>query len=90
MKNDDCKAHISMEERYARLEIDYNSVEEKKNICNLVNDLIVKHRISPQIEVKPSDLDHGSYIIEFHDDYDKKAGPFFEELLRSLGITKCD
>lgn len=79
-----------MEERYARLEIDYDSIEEKKDICNMVNDLIVAHKISPQIEVKPQTLETGSYIIEFHDDYDKKAGPFFEELLANLGITKCD
>ena len=88
--NKKCKAHISMEERYARLELDYDTIEEKKNICNLVNDLIVEHKISPQIEVKPQTLETGSYIIEFHDDYDKKAGPFFEELLSKLGISRCD
>ena len=86
----DCKAHISMEERYARLEIDYDSVDEKKKICNLVNDLIVKHHISPQITVEPKTIETGEYVIEFHDDYDKKAGPFFEDLLRELGIEKCD
>ena len=85
-----CKAHVSMEERYARLEIEYDSVNEKKDICNMVNDLIIKHQISPQIEVKPEDIEHGCYIIEFHDDYDKKAGPFFEELLAALGIDRCD
>jgi len=85
-----CKAHINMEERYARLEIEYETVEEKKEICNLINDLIVQHHISPQIEVKPESVERGSYIIEFHDDYDQKAGPFFEELLKSLGIERCD
>ncbi|MRI83052.1 MAG: hypothetical protein C6I00_01400 [Nitratiruptor sp.] len=85
-----CQAHVSMEERYARLEIDYTSVEEKRRICNLVNDLIVEHRISPQIEVRPETIETGSYIIEFHDDYDQKAGPFFEELLEALGIDRCD
>ena len=89
MKNDK-RAHVSMEERYARLEIDYESAEEKRSICNLVDDLIAKYHISPQIEVQPLDVNRGSYIIEFHDDYDKKAGPFFEELLKSLGIAKCD
>ena len=85
-----CKAHIAMEERYAKLEIDYESVEEKKNICNVVNDLIVKHRISPQITVEPKTVETGEYVIEFHDDYDQKAGPFFEDLLQILGIEKCD
>ncbi len=79
-----------MEERYARMEIEYDSIEEKKSICNVVNDLIAKHRISPIIEVKPKNVDEGEYIIEFHDDYDKKAGPFFEELLSTLKIDKCD
>ncbi|BCD68260.1 hypothetical protein [Nitratiruptor sp. YY09-18] len=88
MKN--CRAHMAMEERYARLEIDYTSIEEKKKICNLVNDLIAKYHISPQITVEPATVETGEYVIEFHDDYDKKAGPFFEELLASLGIKKCD
>ena len=85
-----CKAHVSMEERYARLELDYENLEEKKQICNLVNDLVAERRISPQIEVRPDGIERGSYIIEFHDDYDQKAGPFFEELLRRLGIEQCD
>ncbi|BCD60225.1 MULTISPECIES: hypothetical protein [unclassified Nitratiruptor] len=83
------KAHMAMEERYARLEIDYDSLEEKKKICNLVNDLIAKYRISPQITVEPKDIENGEYVIEFHDDYDKKAGPFFEDLIKELDIT-CD
>ena len=87
---DNCKAHMAMEERYARLEIDYDSVEEKKKICNLVNDLIVKYHISPQITVEPKTIERGEYVIEFHDDYDKKAGEFFEDLLNQLNITKCD
>ena len=85
-----CKAHVSMEERYAKLEIDYNSVEEKKRICNLVNDLIVKYKISPQITVEPKTVEAGEYVIEFHDDYDKKAGPFFEDLIKTLNIKECD
>jgi hypothetical protein len=85
-----CKAHVSMEERYSRMEIEYESVKEKKDICNMVNDLIVKYEISPVIEVKPKDVERGEYIIEFHDDYDKKAGPFFEELLKTLKINDCD
>ncbi|NPA04118.1 MAG: hypothetical protein GXO61_04575 [Epsilonproteobacteria bacterium] len=85
-----CKAHIAMEERYARMEIEYDSIEEKKRICNSVNDLIVKHHISPQITVEPEDIEKGEYVIEFHDDYDKRAGDFFEDLLKVLGIEKCD
>ncbi len=84
-----CKAHMSMEERYAKLELDYGNLEEKKKICNLVNDLIAKYKISPQITVEPQTVETGEYVIEFHDDYDKKAGPFFEELLHKLNI-KCD
>ena len=84
-----CKAHMAMEERYSRLEIDYDSLEEKQNICNLVNELIPKYQISPQITIEPKEVGKGEYVIEFHDDYDKKAGPFFEELLKRLGVS-CD
>ena len=43
------KAHVQMEERYARLELDYYNLKEKRNICNTITDLIEKHHISPQI-----------------------------------------
>ena len=85
-----CKAHIAMEERYSKLELDYDSLEEKKQICDTVNNLRAKYQISPQITIEPKEVGKGEYVIEFHDDYDKKAGPFFEELLHSLGIQKCD
>jgi len=84
------KAHVQMEERYARLEIDYDCLEEKRAICNYLNDLIAIHKISPQITIEPKTTNTGEYIMEFHDDYDKKAGVFFEDLLEKLDIKKCD
>ncbi|HIE34994.1 MAG TPA: hypothetical protein EYP79_02200 [Campylobacterales bacterium] len=85
-----CKAHVSMEERYAKLEIEYDSLEEKQKICETANELINVYKISPQITVLPKNIENGEYIFEFHDDYDKKAGNFFEDLLKKLKITKCD
>ncbi len=85
----ECKAHMAMEERYSKLEIDYDSLDEKQKICTLVNELVAKYQISPQITIEPKEVGKGEYVIEFHDDYDKKAGPFFEELLSRLGIS-CD
>ncbi len=85
-----CKAHIAMEERYSKLELEYDSLEEKKRICDTLNELVAKYHISPQITIEPNEVGKGEYVIEFHDDYDKKAGPFFEELLHALGIQKCD
>ncbi len=85
-----CKAHVNMEERYSKLTIEYDSIQEKQKICTCINDLIPKHKISPQITVEPIDTERGEYVIEFHDDYDKKAGAFFEELLKLLNIQKCD
>ncbi len=79
-----------MEERYSKLELEYDSLEEKKRICDTLNELVAKYHISPQITIEPNEVGKGEYVIEFHDDYDKKAGPFFEELLHALGIQKCD
>ena len=84
------KAHVQMEERYARLELDYYNLKEKRNICNTITDLIEKHHISPQITICPTTTTTGECVIEFHDDYDKKAGDFFEELLKELKIKNCD
>ena len=29
-------------------------------------------------------------VIEYHDDMDREAGAIFEEIMKTLDITKCD
>ncbi len=85
------EAYHEMEERYAMLEIKFFSDEQKSQIKKALADAIKKYELSPEIVVEYDDDDntHGMYIIEFHDDYDRESGDFFEKLIKDLNIGKC-
>jgi hypothetical protein len=84
------KAYHEMEERYSRLVLNYYSNEQRKKICDSVAYIIEKSGIAPSLTVTPNKSLGGEYSIEFHDDYDKKSGVFFEELIKKLDISKCE
>ena len=84
------KAHHEMEERYARLELDYNSLEQKELIFNTTNELIKKYKIYPTKIITPRGDFQGSFCLEFHDDYFRESQAFFDELLEKLGIKECE
>ncbi|NPA74105.1 MAG: hypothetical protein GXO12_05275 [Epsilonproteobacteria bacterium] len=85
------EAYHEMEERYAMLEIRFFSEEQKSLIKKALSDAIKEYEISPEIVVEYDDNDrsHGMYIIEFHDDYDRESGDFFEKIIKDLDIGKC-
>jgi len=80
----------SHEERYEKLELLYRNEDEKRKILNALDKL--HYRKECQVEI--SDVDEGNgrgfISIEFHDDYDKEAGPFFDALIKKLGIDRCE
>lgn len=79
-----------MEERYARLELEYFTLDQKEKIFNLTNELIKKYKIYPTKVISPKGEFQGTFCIEFHDDYNRESGPFFEELLKGLNIQSCE
>jgi len=84
------KAYHEMEERYARLELDYFDDNQKNLISDSINAMTKKYEITPEVTIEPKGEGRGEYIIEFHDDYDKKSGDFFEELIKNLNIDHCE
>ncbi len=90
MKKTCIKAYHEMEERYSRLVLVYNSSEQRNLICDTVGKMIEKKGIAPAVVVTPRKDLGGEYSIEFHDDYDKQSGKFFEELIKELDIDHCE
>ncbi len=90
MKKTCIKAYHEMEERYSRLVLVYNSNEQRNLICDSVGMMIEKKGIAPGVTVTPGKDLGGEYSIEFHDDYDKQSGKFFEELIKKLDIEHCE
>jgi hypothetical protein len=90
MKKSCIKAYHEMEERYSRLVLVYNSNEQRNIICESVGKMIEEKGIAPAVVVTPGKDLGGEYSIEFHDDYDKQSGQFFEELIKKLDIDHCE
>jgi hypothetical protein len=90
MKKTCIKAYHEMEERYSRLVLVYNSSEQRNLICDSVGKMIEEKGIAPGVVVTPGKDLGGEYSIEFHDDYDKQSGKFFEELIKKLDIEHCE
>jgi hypothetical protein len=80
----------SHEERYERLELLYRDEAEKKRILDAIGTLSWR----PECQVEVSTVEEGGgrgiVSVEFHDDYDKEAGPFFDALMKKLGIARCE
>ncbi len=89
-KERDCiKAVHEMEERYSRLLLEYHNRDQKEEIFEAVNSAISKYHLTPTQTITPQDKFKGEFCLEFHDDYDKEAGEFFEEILHTLKISHC-
>jgi hypothetical protein len=84
------KAYHEMEERYARLVLEYHSNEQRKIICDMVGEVINEFGVAPALTVTPGKNLGGEYSIEFHDDYDRDSANFFENLIKKLGVDHCE
>jgi hypothetical protein len=84
------KAYHEMEERYSRLVLEYHSLEQKEQIFNASNEIIKKYKVYPTKIISPKGDFNGNFCLEFHDDYDKVSGTFFEELIKVLGVDHCE
>ena len=85
------EAYHEMEERYAMLEIKFFDKDQSSQINNAVVNAIKELEVSPDIMIEHDNdnKNEGIYIIEFHDDYDKESGEFFEKIIQDLKIDHC-
>ncbi len=77
------------EERFARLSIAYDTLEEKENVSSHVDSIIAKYARKPE-EIYTTKVSNGKevLVIEYHDS-DREIGDIFEEIIKSLNITCC-
>jgi hypothetical protein len=83
------KAIHTQEERYSKLELIYNNSKEKEKIYNALKELSYNKECQVEISDNEEDEARGFICIEFHDDYDKESGPYFDALISKLGIDCC-
>lgn len=83
-------AEFRSEEKFSKLSLAYEGEEEGKLVCSTVERITSKYPIQP--ESYTCNISHGRevLVIEYQDDNDREAGEIFEEIIKSLNITKCD
>ena len=84
-----CAIH-EMEERYSRLVIEYHNLEQKERLFKVANEMMKKYKLHPIQTMLPEGDFKGKFCLEFHDDYRKEAGEFFEDILKKLDIEHCE
>jgi len=80
----------SREERCEKLELLYRNEEEKRKIYEALVGTRCREENRIEIETIDEGEGHGFISIEFHDDYDNDADPFFDTLIKKLGIDRCE
>lgn len=88
---EEIKAYYRREERYEGLQIVFWGEEDKKKIADAIEAAKQKRGVDPDIfeNCYPDTPEKCAFYIEFPDDYDKEAGPFFEEVLCAIGVKQC-
>jgi len=82
-------AEYKGEERYTKISLAYSTPDQYKQINEALEEVHQDANIQQSIYL--SDLSNGRkvVVIEYHDDYDRKAGDIFEKLMVRLEIDHC-
>ncbi len=82
-------AEFRSEERFSRLALGYNSESEKEAVKQQVEKSIKKCTLEPEIYTTKVSNGKEVFIIEYHDDCNREAGPIFEEIVKALNVSEC-
>jgi len=82
-------AEFRSEERFSRLSLAYECDAEKDAVKKLVEKIVAKHNLEPEIYTTKVSNGKEVMVIEYHDDIHRQSGPIFDEIMKSLDITVC-
>jgi len=82
-------AEFRSEERFSRLSLAYECDAEKDAVKKLVETIVAKNTLEPEIYTTKVSNGKEVMVIEYHDDIHRESGPIFDEIMKSLDITVC-
>jgi len=82
-------AEFRSEERFSRLALGYDSESEKEIVKEEVDKAIKECPLEPEMYTTKVSSGKEVFIIEYHDDSHREAGPVFEAIVKALHISKC-
>ena len=83
-------AEFRSEERFSRLSLAYEGQEEKKKVSSCIEKIIAKYSMKPETHTTSISNGREVLVIEYHDDMNREAGEIFEEIIKTLDISKCN
>ncbi len=83
-------ATIRSEEKFSRLSVAYEGVEEGKLVCSSVDAILARHSLTPETYTCNISEHKNVLVVEFSDDIDREVGAIFDEILHTLNIKVID
>jgi hypothetical protein len=83
-------AEFRSEEKFSKLSIAYQGNEEKELVTSLIENIISKYNIKPEIYTCDISNNKEVIVIEYQDDNDRESGVIFEQIIKALNIKVCD
>lgn len=80
------KAYFCGEERFLRITICFDTAEQKKMLCDTMDELVAKYELAPTVLIRRNECGGGEVDIEFADDYNEEAKPLIEEYAKLTGL----
>lgn len=83
-------AEFRSEEKFSKLSIAYEGIEEGKLVCSTIDNITSKYTIQP--ETYTCNISNGKevLVVQYKDDNNREAGQIFEEIIKCLNITECN
>ena len=78
------------EERFSRIAIGFDTDEEYNNSLPKIENITSKYSIQPEIYTTEVANGKKVYVVEYHDDCNREAGPIFEEIIKILNAKVCN
>jgi hypothetical protein len=83
-------AKVRSEEKFVKLSIAYEGMQESELVCSTVDNIISKYDIKPEMYTCNLTDKKDVLVIEYHDDVERVAGDIFEEIVKTLNIEITD
>ncbi|WP_294966795.1 hypothetical protein [Sulfurimonas sp.] len=82
-------AEVRSEEKFLRLSLAYKGSDEKRQVISCVENIIKKYEMQPDTHTTSISNGREVIVVEYSDDNNRQVGGIFEEIMKSLNITKC-
>lgn len=79
-------AQVRSEEKFSKLSIAYKGKQEEDLVNSVVDSIVSKYKIKPEMYVTSISNGRNVLVIEYEDDEDRVAGDIFEKIIKTLDI----